>query len=60
MSRRSGAAAGVLPLIAIGGIDADGARASRAAGAHGVAVIGGIWRPPDPLAAAKELVRAVG
>lgn len=54
------AAAGVLPLIAIGGIDATGARASRAAGVHGVAVIGSIWRHPDPVAAAKELVTAVG
>lgn len=53
-------AAGVLPLIAIGGIDAVGARASRTAGAHGVAVIGSIWRHPDPVAAAKELVTAVG
>jgi thiamine-phosphate pyrophosphorylase len=55
-----GSATGVLPLIAIGGIDAAGARQCRDAGAHGVAVIGGIWRPPDPISAAKELVRAVG
>jgi thiamine-phosphate pyrophosphorylase len=55
-----GGATGVLPLIAIGGIDAAGARAARAAGAHGVAVIGSIWRHPDPVAAAKELVTAVG
>ena len=53
------AAAGVLPLLAIGGMDAERAARARAAGAHGVAVIGGIWRVPDPLAAAKELVRAV-
>lgn len=53
-------AARVLPLIAIGGIDPVGARASRAAGAHGVAVIGSIWRHPDPVTAAKELVTAVG
>nr|WP_246377500.1 thiamine phosphate synthase [Nocardioides ginsengisegetis] len=53
------AATGVLPLIAIGGIDAAGAALVRAAGAHGVAVIGSIWRPPDPVAAAKELVAAV-
>lgn len=55
-----GAAAGVLPLIAIGGIDAARARQCRDAGAHGVAVIGALWRPLDPLSAAKELVRAVG
>ena len=53
-------ATGVLPLIAIGGIDAAGARRCRDAGAHGVAVIGSIWRHPDPVAAAKELVTAVG
>lgn len=53
-------ATGVLPLIAIGGVDAEGARQCRDAGAHGVAVIGSVWRPPDPVAAAKELVQAVG
>lgn len=53
-------AAGVLPLVAIGGIDAATAAEARAAGAHGVAVIGAIWRQPDPVAAAKELVTAVG
>lgn len=52
-------AAGVLPLIAIGGISAESAEPVRAAGAHGVAVIGGLWRQPDPLQAAKELVTAV-
>lgn len=53
------AAAGLLPLIAIGGIDAARARDARRAGAHGVAVIGSIWRHPDPVQAAKELVAAV-
>ena len=52
-------AAGVLPLVAIGGITAATAGEVRAAGAHGVAVIGSIWRQPDPLGAAKELVAAV-
>lgn len=51
-------ARGVLPLLAIGGIDASLARSARAAGAHGVAVIGSIWRQPDPVLAAKELVDA--
>jgi len=55
-----GSAAGVLPLIGIGGLDAAGARQCREAGAHGVAVIGSIWRHRDPVAAAKELVTAVG
>lgn len=53
------AATGALPLLAIGGIDADRARLARAAGAHGVAVIGALWRQPDPLLAARELLDAV-
>ncbi|MBM7518860.1 thiamine phosphate synthase [Nocardioides nitrophenolicus] len=53
-------AAGVLPLVAIGGITAATAGEVRAAGAAGVAAIGAIWRQPDPLLAAKELVAAVG
>lgn len=48
-------ATGALPLVAIGGIDATNAAAVRAAGAHGIAVIGAIWNMPDPIAAAKEL-----
>jgi thiamine-phosphate pyrophosphorylase len=52
-------AAGVLPLVAIGGITAATAGEVRAAGAAGVAVIGAIWRHPDPVGAAKELVAAV-
>lgn len=54
------AATGVLPLVAIGGLTAATAAEARAAGAHGVAVIGAIWRHPDPLAAAKELVTELG
>ena len=53
-------ATGALPIVAIGGIDPGGARAARAAGASGVAVLGAIWRHPDPVAAAKELVSIVG
>lgn len=52
-------AAGVLPLFAIGGVDAALARRARVAGAHGVAVIGAIWRDPDPPRAAEELLKAV-
>lgn len=51
------AARGVLPLVAIGGISAGRVRAAVEAGAHGVAVLGAIWREPDPVAAAKELVQ---
>jgi thiamine-phosphate pyrophosphorylase len=53
------AATGTLPLVAIGGVDAGNAPDVVAAGAHGVAVIGGIWRQPDPVAAAKDLVSAI-
>lgn len=53
-------AVGVLPVIAIGGITANEAPAVIAAGASGVAVIGGLWRHPDPAQAAKELVAALG
>lgn len=53
------AATGVLPLVAIGGITAATAGRARAAGAHGVAVIAAIWRHPDPVSAAKELVAAL-
>lgn len=52
-------AVGILPLIGIGGIDASCAASVVAEGAHGIAVIGGIWRQPDPVQAAKELVNAV-
>jgi thiamine-phosphate pyrophosphorylase len=51
-------AAGILPLVGIGGIDPATARVVRAAGAEGVAVIGAIWRHRDPVAAARELVAA--
>nr|WP_281366624.1 thiamine phosphate synthase [Nocardioides thalensis] len=54
------AAAGVLPLVAIGGIEPRTAADVVAAGAHGVAVIGAVWRQPDPVSAAKELVAAIG
>ncbi|KAA1427347.1 thiamine phosphate synthase [Nocardioides antri] len=53
-------AVGVLPLVAIGGIDAGRVGEVLAAGAHGVAVIGGIWRHPDPVAAAEEIVSQIG
>lgn len=53
-------ATGVLPLVAIGGVDPTRAGEVVTAGAHGVAVIGGIWRQPDPVAAVKELRAALG
>jgi thiamine-phosphate pyrophosphorylase len=54
------AASGVLPLVAIGGISAARVAPVLAAGAHGVAALGAIWREPDPVVAAKELVRELG
>ena len=54
------AARGVLPLVAIGGIAPGRVRPVLDAGAHGVAVLGAIWREPDPVAAAKELVQELG
>jgi thiamine-phosphate pyrophosphorylase len=53
------AATGVLPLVGIGGVTAATAPSVVDAGAHGVAVIGGIWRTPDPVAAARSLAAAV-
>jgi thiamine-phosphate pyrophosphorylase len=53
-------ARGVLPLLAIGGVDVTRAAALVAAGAHGVAVLGAVWRHPDPVGAAKELAAALG
>lgn len=53
------AAAGPLPVLAQGGIDARNAAAARAAGAAGVAVTGAIWLAPDPRAAAAGLREAL-
>jgi len=52
-------AAGVLPLVAIGGVTAPRAAEVRAAGADSLAVIGAIWRQPDPVGAAKELLDVI-
>ena len=53
------AAAGPLPVLAQGGIDARSAAAARDAGAAGVAVTGAIWLAPDPRAAAEGLREAL-
>ncbi|MDP3937275.1 MAG: thiamine phosphate synthase [Deltaproteobacteria bacterium] len=45
-----------IPVIAIGGIDLEGARAARRAGAAGVAVISAVAAAPDMSAAARALV----
>ena len=52
-------AAEFLPIVGIGGINRQNAAEVYAAGAHGVAVISGVWDEPDPVAAAKEIAGAM-
>ncbi|WP_460792873.1 thiamine phosphate synthase [Nocardioides maradonensis] len=49
-----------LPVVAIGGITPRNVGPVADVGAHGVAVIGGIWREPDPVAAVRALAEALG
>lgn len=53
-ARRAGA-----PTIAIGGITPERVTAAAGTGAHGVAVLGGVWRAADPARAAGEYLAAV-
>lgn len=46
-----------VPVVAIGGITEETLPAVRAAGAHGWAVIGAIWRSPDPRSVIRSFVR---
>jgi len=48
-----------VPVIAIGGITPARVAEVVAAGAAGVAVLGGIWHEPDPVAAADRYLRAL-
>jgi thiamine-phosphate diphosphorylase len=41
----------VVPVVAIGGVAPSRVREALAAGAHGVAVLSGVWASPDPVAA---------
>lgn len=49
-----------LPVLALGGIDVTNAAAARAAGAHGVAVMGAVMRSADPAGVVAALLREVG
>lgn len=48
-----------LPVVAIGGIDAENTEKIAAAGAHGVAVIRAVMQAPDPAEATRRLMEAV-
>lgn len=48
-----------LPVVAIGGVDAENAEEVAAAGAHGVAVIRAVMQAPDPAEASRRLLQAV-
>jgi thiamine-phosphate pyrophosphorylase len=58
-ARTHAAAHPALPVLGIGGIDAGNAASVVGCGVQGVAVIGGIWRAGDPVAAARQLAAAV-
>jgi thiamine-phosphate pyrophosphorylase len=49
-----------VPVIAIGGVTVDRVAELRAAGAHGVAVIGAIASAPDPAVATRRFLDALG
>jgi thiamine-phosphate pyrophosphorylase len=48
-----------IPVIAIGGVDADRIPELRAAGAYGVAVVTAVSAAPDPAAATRALLHAL-
>ena len=52
-ARRAG-----LPVVALGGIDADRIAECRAAGAGGVAIMGGVMRAEDPAASTVRILSA--
>jgi thiamine-phosphate pyrophosphorylase len=49
-----------LPVLALGGVGQGNAAAAREAGAHGVAVMGGVMRAADPGGVVRRLLREVG
>jgi len=55
--RRAVAAAGGVPVLALGGVHPGNAADLVAAGAHGVAVMGAVMRAPDPAAVVTRLLQ---
>jgi thiamine-phosphate pyrophosphorylase len=53
------AARTTVPILAIGGVTTERVAEVVAAGAHGVAVIRGVWAPVDPVAAARRYLDAL-
>lgn len=45
-----------IPVLALGGVDPSTVRAARAAGAHGVAVMGAVMRADDPASVVSQLI----
>lgn len=54
--RRAVAVSGGTPVFALGGVDASSVADLRAAGAHGVAVMGAVMRAADPAAVVARLL----
>lgn len=52
-------AGNAIPVLALGGVDEQNARALRVAGAHGVAVMGAVMRPRDPGVVVRALLEAI-
>lgn len=52
-------AAGGVAVIAIGGVDVGRVSSALEAGAHGVAVVRGVWDASDPVAAVREYISAL-
>jgi thiamine-phosphate pyrophosphorylase len=60
VNRDAYAAVGDLPVLALGGVEPGNAAQARAAGAHGVAVMGAVMRSTSPAAIVSRLLREVG